>query len=368
MEVHEGGLEFEVPEEGAIFYNPAMELNRDLTVAFLRVARGRFVPDDGPTYLDAMTAAGVRGARAAAAGYRTTVCDVNDAALAAARRNLARNGLEAEAHLGDVRAHLHGASYDVVDLDPFGSPVPFVDAAIDGARGVLCVTATDTAPLCGAHLAAGRRRYAAEPRPTAYHPEVGLRVLLGNLVRRAAARDVAARPVLSHATRHYHRTYLDLDDGATEADRTLEAVGFVVHCPACLHREPVAGLAPALPATCPRCEATVERIGPLWLGRYVDAEVAEAAIEALDGGMDQRTPARRLLERLAGEIDRVTHLDHHELCDRWDVTAAPIEAVLEALRGGGHAASRTHFGGTTFKTDAPMGAVRAAVVELAESA
>ncbi|MFW6448751.1 MAG: tRNA (guanine(26)-N(2))-dimethyltransferase, partial [Halobacteriota archaeon] len=206
------------------------------------------------------------------------------------------------------------------------------------------------------------------PRPTDYHPEVGLRVLLGSLARRAAARDIAIRPVLSHTTRHYHRTYLALDDGATAADESIGRVGYVVHCPDCLHRESVAGLAPTLPATCPHCASAVERIGPLWLGRYAAEAVVGATTDELDGRMGERTRARRLLDRLGGEIDHVTHYDHHELCDRWDVTAAPIEAVLDELRGGGHAASRTHFGGTTFKTDAPIGAIRTAVIGLAESA
>lgn len=367
MDVTEGGLGFEVPEDEAVFYNPAMELNRDVTVGFLRVAAGRFVPGDEPTYLDAMTAAGVRGARAAAEGYRVTLCDVNPVALEQARTNLADNDLEAAALEGDVRTHLYGTGYDVVDLDPFGSPVPFVDAAIDGARHLLCVTATDTAPLCGAHHAAGVRRYAANPHPTDYHAEVGLRVLLGSLARRAAARDVAIEPVLSHATRHYHRTYLRLESGAAAADAALDAVGFVVHCPACLHRTPVAGTAPALPDACARCGEPVRRIGPLWLGRYADREVAEAVVDALDGTMGRRDRARRLLERLAGELDVVGHYDHHELCDRLDVSAAPIAAVLGDLEGAGYRASRTHFGGTTFKTDAPLDDVETVVAGLAGS-
>jgi tRNA (guanine26-N2/guanine27-N2)-dimethyltransferase len=35
---------------------------------------------------------------------------------------------------------------------------------------------------------------------------------------------------------------------------------------------------------------------------------------------------------------------------------------LDALRAAGHAASRTHYGGTTFKTDAGVAAIRDAVL------
>lgn len=367
MEVREGGLAFEIPDDESVFYNPDMELNRDITVGLLRVARGDLVPEADPTYLDAMTAAGVRGARAAAAGYRVTICDVNPDALDRARDNMAANGLEAEAVGGDVRSHAYGAGYDVVDLDPFGSPIPFVDAALDGARDLLCVTATDTAPLCGAHHAAGVRRYGANPRPTEYHAEVGLRILLGSLARRAAARDVAVDPVLSHATRHYVRTYLALESGARAADHALDHLGFLVHCPACLRREPVEGLAPPLPATCDHCGEPVDRIGPLWLGPYREASIVDRTATGLDDSMGTADMARRLLERLRDELDVVGHYDHHELCDRFDVSAAPIAEVIEALDSAGYPASRTHFGGTTFKTEAPMSVIESAVVDRAGS-
>ena len=49
--------------------------------------------------------------------------------------------------------------FGFVDLDPFGTPAPFIDAAIRSSGKYLGVTATDTAPLCGAHLKAGIRRY-----------------------------------------------------------------------------------------------------------------------------------------------------------------------------------------------------------------
>ena len=82
MQVQEGGLSIEVPEtrhgasEGSgegVFYNPVQELNRDVTVGVLRA-----VADDCDTYLDAMTASGVRAVRAADAGYDVAACALHD--------------------------------------------------------------------------------------------------------------------------------------------------------------------------------------------------------------------------------------------------------------------------------------------------
>lgn len=368
MEVTEGGRTFVVPDGDDVFYNPAMELNRDITVAILSVAADRWIEADRPTYLDAMTATGIRGVRAAHCGYASTLCDIDPAAMELAEENARRHDVEATLVTDDVRAHCYGNRYDVVDIDPFGSPIPYIDPAIVATRELLCVTATDTAPLCGAHYEAGVRRYGAVPVNTEYHAEIGLRVLISALVRTAARYDVALTPVLSHATRHYARTYCTVERGARAADAAVDRVGYLTHCGSCLARDPIEGLAPPLPSACPRCGASVERIGPIWLGSYVSPDVPSAVEASVDETMGEAAQARRLLRHLDEELDDVGHFDHHELCDRWSLPAGPIDDLLETLRSNGHRASRTHFGGTTFKTDATIDEVRPAVEACAPSA
>ena len=59
----------------------------------------------------------------------------------------------------DARMALMEAAYQWVDLDPFGSPVNFLDAAVQGLSRVafLEVTATDTAALTGSSLSSQQR-------------------------------------------------------------------------------------------------------------------------------------------------------------------------------------------------------------------
>lgn len=369
METVEGGRTFVVPDaDDPAFFNPAMELNRDLTVAVLRAAPDRYLERTDPSYLDAMAAAGIRGVRAGVEGYQITCCDRSESALEYTRENLETHDIDATVVHDDVRCHLHSERFDVVDIDPFGSPIPYIDAAFLGTDGLLCVTATDTAPLCGAHQQAGIRRYHSVPANTVDHTEIGLRTLIGALVRRGASHDVAAEPVLSHSTRHYHRTYLALEEGAKVADRVLEDVGFLEHCQSCWWRKPVSGLAPALRARCPACDVPLRRIGPIYLGPYRDRIFTKAVREAIDETMGTVTQAERLLERLEAEADIVGHFDHHALCDRLEIPAGPMEAVLDGLRERNYIATRTHFGGTTFKTDAPMTEVKAVVKSTADSA
>ncbi len=366
MEIREGGRTFIVPDEDdPAFFNPAMELNRDITVAVLRAASGELVTETEPTYLDAMAASGIRGARAGIEGYTVTCCDRSEAALTYARENLERHDLDGTVVQADTRCHLLGTRYTVVDIDPFGSPMPFIDAAVSQTNDLLCVTATDTAPLCGAHRPAGIRRYSSVPSITEDHPEIGLRTLIGAIARHAAIHDVAVEPILSHTTRHYHRTYLAISEGATLADAVIEQVGFMERCETCGWRDERLGLAPSLRACCPTCDGTVTRIGPLWLGPYRDREFTQSVENTIDENMGTATKSRRLLDRLADEAEIAGHHDHHEICDRLELPAGPMDEVLNGLQAAGFTATRTHFSGITFKTDAPIEHIEAIVSDSA---
>ncbi len=168
------------PGSAPVFFNRRMELNRDATVLLLPLLE----PSD---YLDAMGATGIRGLRVAnECRIPVTISDRDPGAIDLITRNAIRAGLPVTVIRRDANALLSEQSFDAVDLDPFGTPAPFIDAGVRGTRRFLFVTATDTAPLCGAHLKAGIRRYSAFPMNTEYHSEVGLRILLGFVVRETA--------------------------------------------------------------------------------------------------------------------------------------------------------------------------------------
>jgi len=363
-DVREGSVRIRVPEQETgdgeeVFFNPEQELNRDLTVAVLRAYRDR---NDGvETYLDAMTATGVRAVRAASEGLDATALDVDPEAVDLARANLRANDLAGSVRRRDANVDLHRNYYDVVDLDPFGTPIPFADAAFRGTRDLLCVTATDTAPLCGAHFDPGVRRYSTVPRNTEYHAEMGLRVLLSALARTGARYDVGVRPLLSHATRHYVRVYLDLDRGAGPANDAIDALGHVHHCEDCLHREAEGGLIADPPEACPNCGGDrVLTAGPIWLAPARDGAFTRRVRDAVTGEMGTAERARDLLDTVEAELDEPTHYDQHRLCKAWGRSAAPMDEFLDAIRAAGFAASGAHYGGTAFKTDASVAEIEGA--------
>ena len=366
MDIGEGTVEIRVPEqsEGSgdeVFYNPVQELNRDLTIAVLRAYRER--EPRAETYLDAMAASGIRGVRAAADGWTVTCADTDEDAVSLCRANFERNDLSGDVRCRDANALLHDEYFDVVDIDPFGTPIPFADAAFQGTRNLLCITATDTAPLCGAHFNSGVRSYSAIPVNTEYHAEMGVRILLSALVRTGARYDIAARPLVTHATNHYVRTYLELDRGAQVADAMLEALGYIHHCPDCLYRETERGLIADPPAACAHCDSDIETAGPVWLGETCEGDFLDDVAAATSEELGTVDDVRDLLATLGSELAVPTHYDQHKLCKQWGRPAPAMDDFLAQLRAAGHDASRTHYGGTTLKTTASVPEIRAATDE-----
>lgn len=345
--ITEGAVTFET--EGA-FYNPRMALNRDINVAMTRSL-------GISQYLDALAASGIRGMRVAreAEAKEVSLNDVSPEACRLMEKNLARNSISATVTCCNANVLLHERHFQAVDLDPFGSPSSYLSAASRSALEYLFVTATDTAPLCGAHPMSGIRKYLARPLRTPYHREMGARILLGLAARELARLDKSMHPLLTHVTDHYVRIYLRVGKGAKLADRCLEKMGYVEHCPVCgsytLLNEPKPS------GVCSHCSGKTALAGPLWLGRVQDGPAINNALRT--SNLSRR--AEKILTSCAGEIDAPMYYDHHSICERLSLTPDRIDLILERLSSRGFQASRTHFYGLGIKTDANMEDVEEAI-------
>jgi tRNA (guanine26-N2/guanine27-N2)-dimethyltransferase len=354
--VEEGSTRFFVPRQdelsafppstAKVFYNRRMELNRDATVLFVSSVR----PKD---YLDAMGATGVRGLRVASeCGIPVTINDRDPVAAGWIRENAAGRGIEVTCE--NLHTLLSVRRFDAVDLDPYGSPAPFIDSAIRGTGRWLLVTATDTAPLCGAHRKAGMRRYFACALNNEYHAETGLRILLAFVAREAVKYDRGISPVFSFARQHYVRAHFRLSRGAKAADASLARIGYVLQCRCCPGRTEHPGILPE-PVCCPECGGATVPVGPLWLGAVQDPEVLSEMITRLpDLRLNTATDLLPLLETLRDELPTSSFYDYHVLAKRAKISPLPLAAVLSGLRESGYRASRVHYAGTGIKTDAPV--------------
>ncbi len=370
--VHEEGGNFP-PSQAPVFYNPAMELNRDISVAVNAVfsaglASSRSMSLNDIRYADVLSASGIRGLRIAnEVGIHVTLNDWSEEACELIRKNIEYldMGHRADVTRKNANTLLHEHRFNIVDIDPFGSPVPFLAAAARSAVHMLEVTATDTAPLCGAHLMSGIRKYAAIPFNNEFHSEMGVRILLGKIARELAANDKSMLPLLSHATRHYIRTYLKVEKGAKRTDSMMEQLGYVAHCPACDARQTYGGLAVFIERKCPRCSSERLLAGPLWLGSLHQPDFCKLVIDEIKTrSLGTKEKARKIVELCMEELDIPMFYDQHSICKRIGVSPSDIEGFLSALREKGFLASRTHFSGTSFKTDAGISIIEDVLLAL----
>ncbi|NMB78740.1 MAG: tRNA (guanine(10)-N(2))-dimethyltransferase [Methanomicrobiales archaeon] len=343
------------PGSVPIFFNRRMEMNRDITILLLSILE----PSD---YLDAMGATGIRGLRVAAeCKIPVTISDRDPAAIELITKNRDHTGLPADIVMRDVNALLTEQSFDAVDLDPFGTPAMFIDAAVRGTRRFLFVTATDTAPLCGAHLKAGIRRYGAVPMNTEYHSEVGLRILLGYVVRETVKYDRGVEPLFCYAREHFVRLHLRILRGAQSADDTLKHMGFIHQCRKCPYREEQPGLL-AHDRTCPDCGEPLQPTGPLWLGSIRKNEIVRDLRNLADArDLGSKKDLVKLLDTCIEELATSTFYDYHELAKLLGCSPPNIAVVLDRIRSRGYAVSRTHFSGYGIKTEAPLGVILDAI-------
>lgn len=338
-----------------------MESCRDISVSVVQILANEI---GGLQVCDPLAGVGARGVRYAKEVRGVSKVLVNDYSIEAfelIKRNVELNGLSSVIEIcrEDANALLwrNRGWFDFVDLDPFGSPAPFIDAACAAItrRGVLAMTATDTAPLSGTHAAACLRRYSAKPIKTEYCHESGVRILIGFGQRVAGKHDLALLPVFAHSTQHYFRVYLRARKGAQRTDEVLRQLGYASHCSACGRRVLTYGIAPKLPSAC-ECGGRLAHAGPMWLGKLMDKTfVNKVAGDIALRSFRLEKQELTLLYQCAEEAEGPPMFyDVHELARRAGAAPPKIAELIAKLRGRGYFASRTHFSGTGFRTDAPM--------------
>jgi tRNA (guanine26-N2/guanine27-N2)-dimethyltransferase len=354
------------PSKAPVFYNPIMELNRDL--AILAVQAYQKMMKKELFICEPLAGCGVRGIRFAKevkGVKKVLINDINEKAYQLAKYNVKMNGLEKLVTVKNEDANLllarHGAPrkrFDVIDIDPFGSPVPFLDSAIRALKdgGLLAITATDMAPLCGVHPKACIRKYGGKPLRTEYCHELAVRLLIGCLATTSAKYEMGIKVLFSHSTDHYIRVYVVLLHGAKNADKSLENMGHVLHCFNCFHRETVkTPFAYGLSLKCPECGSKMDYAGPLWLGKIADKDfLKKMRMETQHKRLKNINRIRKILTLIEDELEApITYYVIDKICDKLDLPAVSIKKVHENLKRDGFKASPTHFEPKGLRANAP---------------
>ncbi len=352
------------PSKAPVFYNPVMEFNRDLTVlsfqAYQRILNREI------SICEPLTSQGIRGIRFAAeiAGVkRVLISDINEQAFKVAKHNVQLNGLEKiiTVRHRDANCVLScNASpkkrFDIVDIDPFGTPAPLLSSALRALRnhGLLASTATDLAPLCGVHSKACIRKYGGKPLRTEYCHELAVRLLAGCTAVLAAKHDIGIHVVFSHSSEHYIRLYAQIAYGASKADESVKTLGYILHCFNCLHRETTRQ--PFGNLSCPECGSKMDYAGPLWLGSIFDQQFIELMIkENKTVAFKSNARISKLLSLTKQEaLAPITYYLLDKLSGKLSLPSPSTQAFSNALHNGGYQAVPTHFNTRGIRTNASV--------------
>ncbi len=358
-QIQEGPTKILVPEDhsaggpgkinGSVFFNEQMAFNRDISVMFLRAF------DKEMSVCDAMTATGSRAVRIANEAPKTAVTanDISTNAIPYIEENIRLNGLtNCTASNRNLHSLLAENVYDYIDIDPFGSPMPFLHSSIIGCRrnGYLAITATDTAPLAGAHRAKCERRYQCRPLRGPMCHEAGLRILIGAIVREAAKFDKGIEPMLSFSSDHYFRTFVHMRDGAGHADESLKQLIYVAYDPETLERSY-------------SYEPDNEHVhGPFWGGKLFDRDHL-AKMDPRDTAAERR--CTKMLNYWRDEIDDIPLMyEISEISSYLKITTPPFDRFIERMKQYGRT-SKTHISPTGFKTELSLDEIFSVYKEVA---
>ncbi|MCJ1432739.1 RNA methyltransferase tRNA(m5U54)methyltransferase [Xylographa pallens] len=205
--------------------------------------------------LDALSATGLRALRYAKEIPCVTSVTANDLSASATdsiKLNVQHNGLSGEIytvtgnaleHMYKIGAAAYGAyeampdgsrgRYEVIDLDPYGTAAPFLDAAVQALadNGLLCVTCTDSGVFASVgYLEKTYAQYGGLPSKGPQSHEAGLRLILHAIATSAARYGMAIEPLLSLSIDFYARVFVRVRRSAAEVKFLAGKTMLVYNC------------------------------------------------------------------------------------------------------------------------------------------
>ncbi|KAH6687712.1 S-adenosyl-L-methionine-dependent methyltransferase [Plectosphaerella plurivora] len=386
-------------------------------------------PDTPPkfTILDALSASGLRALRYSHELPFVTSVTANDltkSATESIKLNAKHNGLEDKIQVthDDAIAHMYRRiaddlsdrdsrgkpgkknKYNVIDLDPYGTASPFLDAAVQSVRddgGLLCVTCTDASHWAG-HCYAEKSfsLYGGVPIRGSHTHEVGLRLVLQSIATAAARHGLHIEPVLSLSIDFYCRLWVRVRHNPSAISFLGGKTMLMYQCSGCsswetqtLVRTKVAskkkgtghffkhglGLGPPTDQQCRHCDSKMHIAGPMYGGPLHNAEFVQRMLDLLptaDKAVYGTLPRiegmlTTALEELLpgpepqGDLDpkdiEMAKIDHYPFFVVPSVLAGTLnsQSIPEALFRGalahlGYRATRSHCKAGSIKTDAPF--------------
>ncbi|KAI9723099.1 MAG: RNA methyltransferase tRNA(m5U54)methyltransferase [Chrysothrix sp. TS-e1954] len=377
--------------------------------------------------LDALSATGLRALRYAKevpSATQITANDLSSKATDAIKTNVKYNDTEDKTTIitGDALSHMYtlagrgiqtSRKYHVIDLDPYGTAAPFLDAALQALTdgGLLCVTCTDSGVWASTgYSEKAYALYGGTPIKGLHCHEGGIRLILHSIATTAARYGIAIEPLLSLSIDFYVRVFVRIHHSSAEvkllAAKTMLVYGCDQGCGSWelqhigrtqsfkakndtqVFKHSLAQ-GPSSTPTCEHCGFKTHLSGPMFAGplhntafvkrilaRTRDASketygtvdriegmlttaIEEETVEDTEIATSQMAPLQPTLNRPvplvpSARVDRHPFYFVPSALARILHCVAPSDAAFKgALRSAGYKASRSHAKAGSIKTNAP---------------
>ncbi|CAD6447661.1 2f44ac25-7603-4cb4-9f58-b4e4d99f4ad8 [Sclerotinia trifoliorum] len=376
--------------------------------------------------LDALSATGLRALRYAQEIPFATSITANDLLPAATKTielNVKHNKLENKinAVTGNALTHMYSLigddskdgsgskKYDVIDLDPYGTAAPFLDAAVQAVRddgGLLCVTCTDAGVWASnGYPEKAYSLYGGVTVKGQHSHEGGLRLILHSIATSAARYGLAMEPLLSLSIDFYARVFVRIYRSPSDvkflAGKTMMVYNCDTGCGAWTTQmvgknklvpnkngighfwKHVYSMGPSAGENCSHCGMRTHLAGPMYGGPLHQPEFVQRILNDLPNvskdtyhttariegmltlALEENLPPTEDLpdsptdSSKTGKNDPAA-LDHYPFFFIPSMLAKVIHCVTpheNALRGAlrhlGYRVTRSHTKGGSIKTDAP---------------
>ncbi|KAK0627649.1 S-adenosyl-L-methionine-dependent methyltransferase [Immersiella caudata] len=389
------------------------------------------------TILDALSASGLRALRYAhEIPFLTSVTsnDLLKTAVDSIKLNVKHNRLESKIKVShdDAIAHMYtliaqelrrkdlrtgkvskSEKYDVVDLDPYGSAAPFLDAAVQAVRddgGLLAVTCTDSGVWASAGYAEKcYSLYGGVPVKGWYSHEGGLRIVLHAIETAAAKYGLAMEPLVSLSIDFYLRVFVRIKKSPAavkfQGGKNMVVYNCDSGCGAWATQLLMANKeapnkkgsgvfykhslakGPTVNRSCEHCGGTMHMAGPMYAGRIhspdfikrILAELDDASPEVygttarirgmLQTALEEFLPSPEDMEAAKSGMDLSREAElatvepypfyfHPATLSGMIHCTTPSEAAFKgALKGLGYRVTRSHTKPGSVKTDAPWSVI-----------
>ncbi|KAG9337366.1 hypothetical protein JZ751_028786 [Albula glossodonta] len=375
--VKEGKAAILFPSANEVFYNPVQEFNRDLTCAVITeyvreqlAQRGVrvLVPGEKERVVVSLSEESQgkeeqeqqqeekkeeENEKDGGQEVVTAVVGERSRAVALIARNAQHNGVShlLQASQNDASMLMYAARgrkerYDIIDLDPYGSPAPFLDAAVQAVSegGLLCVTCTDMAVMAGNCGETCYSKYGSVSIKAKYCHEMALRIILHSLDQRAGVYQRYIEPLLSISADFYIRVFVRVFTGQTKVKNSASKQALVYNCVGCgsfhlqrmgkrmnqgKHMKYSAATGPPIGPECEHCGHRHQLGGPVWAEPLHNIQFVQKVLSAVSGNPSRFGTSRRI----EGMLSMVTE----------------VSALLHA----GYRVSLSHACKNALKTDAP---------------